>query len=130
MEKLIAAGVGGALGSMLRYGVGGLLLRLRGGATFPFETLVINVVGCLAIGALSALAETRGVFGGTTRVFLFIGVLGGFTTFSTFGYETFQLLRNGETGPAALSAALQVGLGLAAVGSGDAMARLVGGGSR
>jgi CrcB protein len=124
MERLLWAGAGGFLGSMLRYALGGLLARIKSGWSFPIETLVINVAGCLAIGVLAGLAESRGVFGGVTRVFLFIGVLGGFTTFSAFGYETFQLLRDGQWLPASGSVALQIVLGIGAVWAGHVLARL------
>jgi CrcB protein len=125
MEKVLLAGAGGFLGSAVRYALGGWLVRWRGGGDFPIETLVINVTGCLVIGFLAGLAETRGLFQGTTRIFLFIGVLGGYTTFSTLGYETFQLVRDGQFGLGALSAASQLVLGLAAVWLGDAAARLL-----
>lgn len=124
MEKLLWAGAGGFLGSVLRYALGGALTRIKPGWAFPIETLVINVAGCLAIGLLAGLAESRGVFAGTTRVFLFIGVLGGFTTFSAFGYETFQLLRDGQWLPASASVALQVTLGIGGVWAGNVLARL------
>lgn len=124
MEKVLLVGAGGFLGSMLRYGVGGLVGRWKAGWTFPLETLVINVAGCLVIGFLAGLSETRGVFSGSTRAFLFIGLLGGFTTFSTFGYETFQLMRDGQWSHAGLSTLLQVALGLGGVWAGDALARL------
>jgi len=122
---MLLVGLGGFIGSALRYGLGGWLARLRSGWSFPIETLVINVSGCLVIGLLAGLAETRGVFTGSTRAFLFIGVLGGYTTFSTFGYESFQLVRDGQLGTAALSVGLQVTAGLAAVWAGDALARLI-----
>jgi CrcB protein len=128
LERLLLVGLGGGLGTMGRYALGGLIGRLKSGWSFPIETLVINVVGCLAIGLLAGLAESRGVFTGVTRAFLFAGVLGGFTTFSTFGYETFQLLRDGQLAAAALSAGLQVVGGLGAVWGGAALARLVWGG--
>ena len=125
MGKIWYVGVGGFIGSTLRYGIGGWLVRVKGGTLFPWETLAINVAGCLAIGALAALSETRGLFTGTTRAFLFVGVLGGFTTFSTFGYETFQLLRDGQHTAALASALLQVCCGLGAVWAGDALVRAV-----
>ena len=128
MERLLLVGLGGGLGSMARYVLGGLVGRWKGGWTFPFETLLVNVAGCLAIGVLASLAEARGVFGGTTRAFLFVGLLGGFTTFSTFGYETFQLLRDGQLGAAGLSAGLQLAGGLVAVWGGAVLARLAWGG--
>jgi CrcB protein len=125
MEKMLLVGVGGFLGSALRYAVGGLIDRLKAGWTFPLETLVINVLGCLILGLLAGLSESRGVFSGSTRAFLFIGCLGGFTTFSTFGYETFQLTRDGQWPAAAYSVFLQVALGIGGVWAGDALARLV-----
>ena len=125
MNRLLLAGLGGFLGSALRYALGGLLNRIRPGAAFPYETLVINVADCLAIGFLAALSESRGVFGGGTRVFLFIGVLGGFTTYSTFGYETMQLLRDRQIVAALASVLLQVTLGLGAVWAGFCAARAI-----
>jgi CrcB protein len=127
MDKLLLVGLGGFLGTVARYALGGLLARWKSGSSFPYETLVVNVVGCLAIGFLAGLAETRGILGGTTRAFLFIGLLGGFTTFSSFGYETFQLLRDGQLAAAASSVTLQLLLGLGAVWSGDLAARAIGG---
>jgi CrcB protein len=126
MDKVLLVGVGGFLGSVLRYGVGGVVGRFRVGWTFPLETLVINVAGCVAIGLLSGLGESRGVFSGATRAFLFIGLLGGFTTFSTFGYETFQLLRDGQWAAASLSTGLQVVLGIGGVWIGHALAQWIG----
>lgn len=125
MERIFWAGAGGFIGSALRYSLGGWLARIKGGATFPLETLVINVAGCLVIGVLAALSETRGLFAGTTRVFVFVGILGGFTTFSSFGYETFQLLREGQHAAAAASVSLQVVLGIAAVWAGYSIVRAV-----
>ena len=123
MEKVFWAGMGGFIGSALRYALGGFLARLRSGSSFPIETLVINVLGCLALGLLAGLAESRGVFTAVTRVFLFIGVLGGFTTFSAFGYETFQLLRDGQWLSASWSVTLQILLGIGAVWAGHVLAR-------
>lgn len=127
MERWILVGVGGLIGTLARYGLGGLIARMKGGSTFPLETLVINVAACLAIGYLAGLSETRGLFGPSARGFLFVGLLGGFSTFSTFGYETFHLLRDGQLGAAMGSVALQVVLGLGAVWGGFVAARLMGG---
>lgn len=123
MGKVLLVGLGGALGSALRYGLGGLIGRLKAGWTFPLETLLINVSGCLAIGLLAGLGEARGVFSPAARAFLFVGVLGGYTTFSTFGYESFQLLRDGQWQAAILSTSLQVVLGIGGVWLGHAIAR-------
>ena len=124
MGRVLLVGAGGFLGTVLRYLLGGWIGRAKAGWTFPVETLIINVSGCLVIGFLAGLSESRGIFTGSTRAFLFIGVLGGFTTFSTFGYETFQLLRGAQWPAAAASVALQVGLGIGGVWAGSALARL------
>ena len=125
MGRVLLVGAGGFLGTVLRYLVGGWVGRWRAGWTFPAETLLINVTGCVVIGFLAGLSEARGVFTGATRAFLFIGVLGGYTTFSTFGYETFQMMRGAQWPAAAASVALQVGLGLGGVWAGHTLARLV-----
>lgn len=128
MQKILLVGFGGFLGTVARYVLGGIVTRFKAGWTFPLETLAINVAGCLAIGLLAELAATRGLFSGDTRAFLLIGLLGGFTTFSAFGYETFALLRDGQTPSALLSVALQIVLGIGAVWAGSALARAVWGG--
>lgn len=125
MIKLLLAGLGGFLGSSLRYLLGGWIHRMTNGDLFPYGTLVINSTGCLAIGFLAGLAETRGMFTGETRVFLLIGVLGGYTTFSTFGYETFQLLRDGQAAMAASNMLLQVILGITGVWAGSVLSKIL-----
>ena len=105
MSKLFLAGIGGFIGSALRYSVGGWVQDLSRSIRFPYGTLAVNVLGCLAIGFLSQLAETRGFFTAETRTLVFIGVLGGFTTFSAFGNETINLWREGE----GLFAAVNIG---------------------
>jgi len=125
MSKFLLVGVGGFLGSMARYAVGGVVGRMRAGWTFPLETLLINVSGCIVIGLLAGLSESRGLFSGNTRAFLFVGVLGGYTTFSTFGYESFQLLRDGQWSSAALSTGLHIVLGIGGVWAGHAAAGMV-----
>ena len=124
MEEALLVGTGGFLGSVLRYAVGGWVGRLKSGWTFPIETLLINVAGCLVIGFLAGLGESRGIFSGSARAFLFIGVLGGFTTYSTFGHETFQLVRVGQWPAAAASVGLHVALGIGGVWAGSALAHL------
>jgi CrcB protein len=125
MRRLLLVGLGGMLGSMLRYLVGTLVLELKRGDLFPYETLAVNVTGCLAIGFLTGLAELRGLFGAEARAFLLVGVIGGFTTFSSFGYETLQLLRDGQHAAALASVGLQLGLGLGCVWLGDTIARML-----
>jgi CrcB protein len=123
MGKLLLVGFGGFIGSVLRYGAGSWVYRMKAGWSFPLETLLINVAGCLLIGFLAGWSETRGVLAESTRAFLFIGLLGGFTTYSAFGHETFQLLRGARWPEAATSVALQLVLGIGAVWVGGALAR-------
>ncbi|MBM4297986.1 MAG: fluoride efflux transporter CrcB, partial [Deltaproteobacteria bacterium] len=94
-------------------------------SSFPYGTLVVNVVGCWMIGFLFGLTETRSVFGPDARVFIFIGILGGFTTFSSFAYETYSLARDAQFVFAAVNIILQMVLGLAGVWFGNALARLM-----
>lgn len=126
MQKVMLVGLGGFLGAIFRYGVSGLVGRLKAGSGFPFETLVVNVLGCVAIGLLAGWGEARGVLSAATRAFLFVGLLGGFTTFSTLGFESFQFMREGQWPVAALSIGLQVMLGIGAVWVGHSLARLAG----
>ena len=74
----------------------GYAQQLSKSIQFPFGTLVVNLVGCALVGLLAELADHRGVIAGDTRAFLIVGLLGGFTTFSAFGNETMNLLRDGE----------------------------------
>lgn len=108
-------GAGGSLGALARYGLGGLVHRLWPLTTFPVGTLAVNLLGCLLIGLSAGLIETRQLFGPEFRVFALIGILGGFTTFSTFGYETFAMLRDEEFFWAAANVGMNVILGLTCV---------------
>jgi CrcB protein len=114
LSHALLVGIGGFLGSSLRYLVSGWVHGALPGSAFPWGTLVVNVLGCLAIGFLGGLADFRGVFGPGQRVFLFIGVLGGFTTYSSFAYETLALAREADLIRALLNAALQLLLGIGA----------------
>lgn len=115
-------GAGGFAGAVLRYGLSGLVHRQVPWTTFPLGTLAVNLVGCLAIGVVAGLAESRQLFGPDARTFALIGLLGGFTTFSTFGYETFAMLRDQEYLRAAANVGIQVIVGLAAVWAGFGLA--------
>jgi CrcB protein len=116
-------GVGGFIGSVLRYLLSGLVQEWRD--DFPVGTLAVNVVGCLFIGLISQLAEARGAFPPEARAFLVIGVLGGFTTFSSFGNETMNLWRDGESFLGFLNIASQLVLGLGAVWLGRLLAEKI-----
>jgi CrcB protein len=113
--KLFLAGIGGFIGSSLRYLVTGYLQQTSQSISFPYGTLAVNLIGCFIIGFLSQLAESRGVFTADSRTFVFVGLLGGFTTFSAFGNETMNLWRDGQNGLAIANIAAHLVLGLGAV---------------
>jgi CrcB protein len=119
---MFLAGIGGFVGSILRYSVSGLVQDLSRSIDFPYGTLAVNFLGCLAIGFLSQLAESRGYFTAETRTLVFIGVLGGFTTFSAFSNETINLWRAGESLLASLNIGAHLVLCLGAVWAGRAVA--------
>jgi CrcB protein len=118
MQLALFVGVGGFLGAILRYFMSGWVQDILGKPYWPYGTLAVNVLGCLVLGFLVGLVEVRNVFSPEVRSLLFIGVLGGFTTFSTFGVETSALLRDGALTSAAVNVLLQVvfGVGAAMVG--------------
>jgi len=111
----LLVGAGGFLGSVSRHLLGIWVQSIAGNAWIPAGTLTVNVVGCFLIGLVVGLAETRQLLGEGTRTFLAVGVLGGFTTFSAFGYDTISMVRDGQTLAAVGNVALQIGLGLTAV---------------
>ncbi len=117
-------GLGGFVGSVLRYLVSGWMQRLSGSSFFPYGTLSVNVLGCLFIGLLSGWAENAELFGPSVRLFLLLGLLGGFTTFSTFGNETVILLRDRETLTALGYVGSHLVLGLGAVALGYTLSNL------
>lgn len=99
MQTALFIGLGGFVGSVLRYGAGELIKRAADAAAFPWHTLAVNLAGCLLLGFLNGLFEKHG---GTVhpdiRMALTVGVCGGFTTFSTFAQENVVLLRQGAFG--------------------------------
>ncbi len=116
MLRFFIIGLGGAIGTILRYVMGGLDYRFSSGV-FPVSTLVVNVTGSLAIGFLWGIVD-RFAVSPNVRLFIFIGILGGYTTFSTFSLETFNLMRDGEYRIAALNTTLSVVLSIGAVFAG------------
>jgi len=116
-------GLGGFVGSSLRFVISGWVHRLPGTSSFPYGTLVVNVVGCILLGFIGGWAEHRQVLSPATRLFVMIGVLGGFTTFSTFAYETLAFAHGADVGRALANIGLQVVLGLGAAWLGLSMAR-------
>ena len=119
---IVAVGLGGAVGAIARYALGGFVHRLTP-ALFPYGTFVVNVVGCLCFGVIAGVAESRFAIAPTGRAFLMIGVLGGFTTFSSFAYESLELARSGQLVPAAANVGGQVVLGLLALWAGLVLGR-------
>jgi len=115
MGKILFVGIGGFIGSVLRYVLSGLVQGWTKRDDFPVGTLAVNVVGCLVIGLLSQLAEGRGALSPEVRAFVIIGIIGGFTTFSSFGNETVNLWHDGESLLAYINVAAQLVLGLGAV---------------
>lgn len=110
MKSILLVGAGGFVGAILRYKLGGMVLHHTANWKFPMGTFVVNVCGCLAAGVLMALAVKHDLLSATTRLVVFTGLLGGFTTFSAFGLETVYLLERQET----LTALLYAGTTLAA----------------
>lgn len=124
MKNVMWIGLGGFAGAVLRYAIAGWVQRWGGDGRLPYGTLVVNVIGCLIIGLLSHLAESRQVLP-DLRGFVFVGLLGAFTTFPTFGSETLELWQEGRGLLAVANAALNLGLGLAAVWGGRRLAGLI-----
>ncbi len=121
--KFLIIGFGGALGAIARYLMGSLDYWLSNGV-FPISTLVVNVTGSLAIGFLWGICD-RVAIPPNVRLFLFIGVLGGYTTFSTFSLETFNLMRDGEYRIALINAMLSVVLSVGAVFAGYIISKIL-----
>jgi CrcB protein len=114
--------VGGAFGSLARYLLQGWVQAATGG-TFPLGTLIVNVSGCFAIGFLMALFTGPYAIRDDYRTGIVVGVLGGFTTFSSFGWETFSLANEGQFLRAAANVLVSVVVGLAAVYAGARLAQ-------
>ena len=125
MTRIVLVGAGGFLGAICRYLISGWVHRMLPFSGFPYGTLTVNILGCLLIGFLSGLAETRNVLGPEARLFLLLGLLGGFTTFSTFGYETLALARDAESLKALANIALHIAACLGAVWFGGAFSRIL-----
>jgi len=124
MQKAILIGLAGLIGTLGRYALSGVIAR-QFGETFPTGTLVVNLAGCFLAGSLFYLMQERFLVGDTMRALVMIGLLGGFTTFSSFGLQTFTLLRDGEIWFAAVNVVVSNLLGLMLVWAGYSVARLV-----
>jgi len=118
--------IGAGLGGLCRYLSVTTMHRVFSGISFPIGTLFVNLLGCFLIGLIAQLAESRSFLSGDVRLFLTVGFLGGFTTFSSFGYETLQLIRDGQVLYAFGNVALQLLCGLVLVWLGTVVGRLMG----
>ena len=123
MTRFLLVGAGGFVGSVLRYGLGTWVQSAVAPSLYPWGTTAVNLAGCLVIGVLAGLAETRELLSPEVRLLLLVGVLGGFTTFSSFGLETVHLLRAGHGGLAVANVGIQVFFGVGAVSAGLALSR-------
>ena len=125
MIQVLLVGAGGFVGSIARYVIVSLA-QSTWVSSFPIGTLIVNVTGCLAVGWLSELFQSRPFLDSEVRGFLIIGLLGSFTTFSAFGHETVTLLRDNGAGVAGINVAANLLLTVAAVWLGRAIAQFVG----
>lgn len=124
MQKTIFIALGGLAGTLIRYWLAGFVAR-QYGENFPWGTLIVNLIGSFLAGALYHLAEERLLIPPTLRTVLLIGLLGGFTTFSSYGLQTFTLLRDGQLGLATLNVAISNVLGLLMVWVGYVAFKLI-----
>jgi CrcB protein len=124
MLRILLVGVGGFVGTLFRYWLSGVIAR-RYGETFPLGTLVVNAIGCFIIGFLFYFFYDRSLTTPTARTVVLIGVIGGFTTFSSYGLQTFTLLRDGELFLALVNVVASNAVGLALVWLGYVLAKAI-----
>lgn len=110
MSKLIFLVIGGTTGTIARYLLGGYIYVILG-SSFPYGTLVVNLLGCFVVGLLAALADNKLILAPNLKLLLMIGFCGAFTTFSTFILETSNLIKDGETLRAFMNVILSVVIG-------------------
>ena len=125
MIKIAVIGLGGFAGAIFRYLLSGAVHSLLHASSFPIGTMIVNVIGCFLIGFGGGLIESRQFFSPELRAFLFVGILGSFTTFSTFGLETFNLVKNGQWLASAGNIGFSIVFGLLAVLVGNMASRLL-----
>jgi CrcB protein len=125
IKQLLAVGMGGFIGSIARYKLGGFILHQTERSDFPWSTFTVNLIGCFVIGVLAALVERHDLFSPATRLFLFTGLLGGFTTYSAFAYEGTFLFRRGLFNTATAYAFTTLIVGFVAVWIGMSLVNLL-----
>jgi CrcB protein len=124
MSKLFLIGLAGFIGTLSRYWMSGVVAK-RYGETFPMGTLVVNLLGCFLVGLLFYLLEERFLINQTARTAVLIGLLGGFTTFSSFGLQTFTLIQDRQVGLAVLNITASNVIGLLLVWAGYTLAKVL-----
>jgi fluoride exporter len=124
LARLFSIGFAGFIGTLLRYWLSGVIAR-RYGETFPYGTLAVNLLGCFVIGFLFYLFYDRSLASPILRTTIFIGLLGGFTTFSSYGLQTLTLLRDGELFLALVNVVASNVIGLALVWVGYSLAKVI-----
>ena len=124
MSKLLLIGLAGFIGTLSRYWMSGVVAR-RYGETFPMGTLAVNLLGCFLVGLLFYLLEERFLINQIARTAVLIGFLGGFTTFSSFGLQTFTLVQDGEFGLGVLNITASNFIGLLLVWAGYTLAKIL-----
>jgi len=123
MSKIILIGLAGFIATLSRYWMSDVVAK-RYGETFPMGTLVVNLIGCFLVGLLFYLLQERYLVNQTVRTVVLIGFIGGFTTFSSFGLQTFTLLQDGEFGLAVLNLIASNFVGLFLIWAGYSLARI------
>ncbi len=129
LMQYLVIGLGGALGSMLRFGLGSWIDSgaQKAAPIFPWGTIIVNITGCFIIGFIYSISATEGrlMLSSLTRQFIMIGILGGYTTFSSFSLQTLTLAQDGQWGSAVANVILSVVLCLAGVWLGAALAGML-----
>ena len=122
MLQVLLVGLGGFMGAVLRYVVGGIVQSFVKDGVFPAGTLIVNLLGCFIIGLLAQFAETRDWLTPQSGSFIFVGLLGAFTTFSTFSNDSMNFFRQGDSLSGVFYVGVHVLLGLAFVWGGRSLA--------
>ena len=125
MLNVLIVGIGGFFGAAFRYMMSGFIHNSISKTLLPYTTLSVNVLGCLLIGFLGGLIETKGIFNQESRLLVLAGFLGGFTTFSAFGLETFTSAREGHLGSTIANVVFHLVFCLGAVWMGNSLSRQV-----
>ena len=124
MFRNILVSIGGGIGAFFRYLLSGWIYKVLG-TDFPYGTLAVNVIGCFVIGLFLTMAEDRFLISPSFRIFFAVGVLGGFTTFSTFSFETVGLLKDGAIAIGLLNVGVSIVVGLTATWVGMLAGRII-----